>query len=636
MQTVDQIISRAQRRELDLWAPFEYAVVLTADHDTVVGLYTYTGENALVFLKELGTEELAGMVDGFTLRLLALTNDEACLALKIATQKYNAGVKAVALAAKRATKRDKIAADVAYVNAQIDALAADEAALATRKFEAETKHQAALIEVEDLKARVAAEGYEKDRAELAVSEKALDLAKAKLARLLLALEVIEVQQKINQAALEDARIDNEVAEWQNRIAAVAVEILELANRSTEVTQEVTRIAIEAAEARLDVSETLLRVQQVLTDRAGVAVNIAEVSNRVAELSKQLLGITLRGKELDRATLEAIYAGLKVDLGVLEAERRITLAKIDVAGANIDMTEADQRRTAAFLDRRQADTEALEIARKYVLAAIEGMDIETQTAKLAGGSARADTDALRIDVDSKELEARRSKLRMLVGMDAVDAVELAAKSKELQYTLSSIANDTSEAARRTVDAQGDIEGVTAERIRLETDVLQRQTALALLGVENVEYDTNIVQLQADLLRNSNEADRDLGLYTRAINEMEDQIAWQAERTTLADTLRAWRKKLIWQGLYSGLLNTAGRIIERQKDKELAAEFGKSDFDFAKYQRQMWQDEIRPLDANDVAKKIRRVIQEANGAAQAAANICDAKIDGFLAIDNEPVT
>jgi len=397
-------------------------------------------------------------------------------------------------------------------------------------------------------------------------------------------------------------------------------------------EDIIKATLAGRETDLDISETLLRIENVITERTGVAVDMQRVNNRVAEITKDMLGITLTGKELDRAITEALYAAMKVALNVQEADRRIVEAQTQIAASNIDVTEAQARRIAALLERRKADTQALEIARRYVEASIEGKEITTRGIKLSAGLTDADTANLSLAVDGKEQEARQAEIRIRELADDVDAAELAARNKGLQVAAGAVDIDVSEAARRLVDANADIAGVSNDAIRLANDRQRMQNSLDLLEIEDIQYAAALVGIETAQKRNAAAEAESAGLYARSLTSLADSIAWEAERLTLAETLRTWRKANLWQNHKSSLMQAATRIAELERFTTLASTIGQRDQEYAEYQRAQWEGEIKPVLATEWVQKLRRIINAAKGAAQAAANLCDAKIDGFLSIDD----
>lgn len=217
---------RYTERESRIWPRFLYPLIMTDDQviesTMIFGLYHNAYLNNMAYLEDIEATALANLLNDYNTKIAGLTNEETVLVLAISSKRYLAGIEKQINDYKVETKRQEVVAESAELEAKIDALTADRAALITLQTRLETEVIKSAARIVELEALIDTEAVNLALVDVEVAEKEIQVEKIKLQIIKVGQEALRVQIRIVEAAIDIIEVDEKVA----RIRVEIVRLLE--------------------------------------------------------------------------------------------------------------------------------------------------------------------------------------------------------------------------------------------------------------------------------------------------------------------------------------------------------------------------------------------------------------------------
>ena len=224
----DIIYQRGAVRENAIWPSFLYngpfGATAIEERTILFGLYANTYLHGHNYLEAIETEDLARLVDTYTLNMAQLTNDEAQTVLEITAKRYIEKITNQIHAADVVTRGKKLDSLDAEYDARTDALDADYAALETMRQKVQLAWDQAAQKVKDLEMRTELESVNYQLVEVDITEQELKAARADLAVIEATLKGLDIQLAITQTGIDITNTRLQVTETETREAQIDVDI----------------------------------------------------------------------------------------------------------------------------------------------------------------------------------------------------------------------------------------------------------------------------------------------------------------------------------------------------------------------------------------------------------------------------
>jgi len=307
------IYERGATRESIIWNPFEhngpFNTTQEVERTIVFGLYANTYLHGHNYLEEIETEDLAKLVDTYTVAIAQITNEETQYALEAAAKYYIEKIDNQIHDANIVTRGQKIDALDDEYDARTAALEADEAAITTMVAKVQLAWDKATQKIKDLEMRVELEDVAQQLVDVDITEQELRAARADLAVIEAGLKGLDIQLAITQTGIDQTNTDLQITEAGNEVDEIGIRKSETEVKESGVDLDITNAGIAKTRAEVD-------GKKIQRDTKGVAVRVAEVDVQIVET------------EARQYELEAQTAGIEADtvkLGLIDSEHTIALA-----------------------------------------------------------------------------------------------------------------------------------------------------------------------------------------------------------------------------------------------------------------------------------------------------------------------
>jgi len=314
----DIIYQRGAAREAHIWTAFAwngpFGTLHSEERTILFGLYANTYLHGHNYLNEIETEDLAKLVDQYTLNMAMLTNDEAKTVLDITAKRYVENITQQLHEADMLTRQRKLDALDDEYDARTDALDADYAALETMRQKVQLAWDQAAQKIKDLEMRTELEDVNYQMVDIDISEKELQAARADLAVIEAGLKGLDIQLAITGTALDMTNTDLQITEAENRVDEIGIQVSETEVQESGVDLDITNAGIALSKAQADGERTKVDIQ-------GVAVRVAETDLQTTET------------EAKEYQMDAEISGINADivkLGLVDSELIIAQSDKTVA------------------------------------------------------------------------------------------------------------------------------------------------------------------------------------------------------------------------------------------------------------------------------------------------------------------
>jgi len=370
----DIIYERGMAREATVWNAFSWNGPFRALHEeertVLFGLYANTYLHGQTYLKEIETEDLAKLVDQYTLNMARLTNGEAQLVLEIAAKRYVDNVTQQLHEADMLTRGRKLEALDDEYDAKTDALDADYAALQTMRDKVQLAWDQADQKVKDLEMRTELEDVNYQMVEVDITEQELKAARADLAVIEAGLRGLDIQLAITQTGIDITNTDLRITEARNEVDEIGIRVSETEVQESGVDLDITNAGIALSKAEADGEKTK-------ADTKGIAVRVAETDLQATET------------EAKEYQMDAEISGINADT-----------AKLGLIDSELSIANSNKRATAA-------ENELL--IQEVRLLSSQGQNISAETSFIG------DQQSIQEELDGKTLEHDQAEHDGAVGM-----------------------------------------------------------------------------------------------------------------------------------------------------------------------------------------------------------------------------
>jgi hypothetical protein len=353
----DIIYQRGAVRENAIWPSFLYngpfGATAIEERTTLFGLYANTYLHGHNYLEAIETEDLARLVDTYTVNMAQLTNDEAQTVLEITAKRYIEKITNQIHAADVVTREKKLEALDDEYDARTEALDADYAALQTMRDKVQLAWDRADQKIKDLEMRVELEDVAQQLVDVDIAEQRLRAARADLAVITATLKGLDIQLAITQTGIDITNTDLQITQAENEIDMIGIRVSE-----TEVQE--SGVDLDITNAGISLSKAVAAGEKIKVDISGVAVRVAETQLQAVE------------EEAKQSQMTAQIAGINADI-----------SKLGLIDSELTITQADAR-------VKQAENELLRQERGLITS--QGVNISIET------SFREDQKAIRETLD----------------------------------------------------------------------------------------------------------------------------------------------------------------------------------------------------------------------------------------------
>ena len=444
----DIIYQRGAVREVTIWAPFQYNgpfnAVQTVERAIVFGLYANTYLYGHNYLIEIETEDLARIVDTYTIAIAQITNDQAKLALEVAAKWYIDRIDQQIHDQKMITGQKKIDALDDEYDARTAALDADYEAITTKQAEVQLAWDKAAQRVKELEMQVQLETVAQELVDVDILEQQLRAARADLQIIEAGLQGLDIQLAITQTGIDITNTDLQITEAGNEVSEIGIRVTETEVQESELDLDIvnagiakTRAEVEGAKIQRDIGEVAVRI-------AEVGVDIVETGAKRYELEAQTAGIEADTVKLGLVDSEKII--VESQKRELAAENELLLQEkkmIDAQGENVEdetvLVETEQGTqetldelrlvlentgTAGQIDMIESETEFDGMITDLKLDALDAdRDLidDTKTLKLKESEYRGRIHALRATITEMLVTAAVDAARQLAEADIVNTL-----------------------------------------------------------------------------------------------------------------------------------------------------------------------------------------------------------------------
>ena len=317
----DIIYDRAAVRENTIWDAFQFngpfGTLHSEERTILFGLYANTYLHGQNYLNAIETEDLAKLVDTYTINMAQLTNDEAQTVLEIAAKRYVETITNQMHDADMVTRGQKLDSLDAEYDAKTAALDADYAALETQRQKVALAWDKADQKIKDLVARTEIEDVNYQMVDIDISEKELQAARADLAVIEAGLKGLDIQLAITQVGLDITNTDLQITETENEIDEIGIRVSE-----TEVQEAGDDLDI--TNAGISLSKSVASGEKTKVDIKGVAVRVAETELQTTETEAKESQLTA---EISKIDADIARLGLvDSELTIVQADKRVTQAE----------------------------------------------------------------------------------------------------------------------------------------------------------------------------------------------------------------------------------------------------------------------------------------------------------------------
>jgi len=180
----------------------------------------------------------------YSSKIAELSAQEQIVVADIVSKRYLAGIDKLIHDQKMATKQAEIDSDSAIMDARIDALDADRAALTTLAAKVASETTKTTARITELQAYIQQEGINLNLADIEVAEKAIASARLDNQKLDVANEILRIQIETVAAAQELVDIDLRISRAKVDIADTNRSIAKIGLLADDLTIEQARTTIE--------------------------------------------------------------------------------------------------------------------------------------------------------------------------------------------------------------------------------------------------------------------------------------------------------------------------------------------------------------------------------------------------------
>ena len=444
----DIIYQRGAVRESIIWAPFQYNgpfnAIQTVERAIVFGLYANTYLYGHNYLIEIETEDLARLVDNYTVAIAQITNEEAKLALEIAAKYYIDRIDQQIHDLKMVTGRKKIDALDDEYDARTEALDADYAAITTKQAEVQLAWDKANQRIKELETQVQLETVAQELVDVDILEQQLRAARADLQLIEAGLQGLNIQLEITETGIAITNTNLQITEAGNEVSEIGIRVSDTEIAQSEADLDIVSagialskaeaagerikvdtkgVAVQVSEAQLDIVEADLRQDQITAEIAGIDADVAKLAlvdseKRIIESDKRVMAaeneLLVQEKKMitsqgDNVKDETILVGTQkttqetLDTDILALENAENTGKIDM----IEDTTAFEKAI------NQLKLNALEAERDLI--------DETKTLKLKESEYRGRLHALRALNTEMLVVAAVDAARQLAEADIVNTL-----------------------------------------------------------------------------------------------------------------------------------------------------------------------------------------------------------------------
>ncbi len=351
------IYERGQARESIIWNPFEYNGPFNTVHDAertiIFGLYANTYLYGHNYLNEIETEDLARLVDNYTVAIAQITNDEAQLALDVAARRYVERIEGQIHDENLITRDKKIDALDDEYDAKTAALDADYEAITTMQAKVQLAWDKATQKIKDLEMRTELEDVAQSLVDVDITEQELRAAKADLAVIEAGLKGLDIQLAITQAGIDQTDTDRQITEAGIKVDEVGIEVSE-----TEVKE--FGVDLDITNAGIGLSKSRAAGERIKSDTKGVAVRVAETGLQIVETDakKSQIDAEISKIEADTARLALVDSEktiARADKRIVQAENNLLVKEKDLIKSQEDNVTDE----TIFIDDQKIEQETLD-------------------------------------------------------------------------------------------------------------------------------------------------------------------------------------------------------------------------------------------------------------------------------------
>lgn len=309
----DIIYERGQARESIIWNPFQYNGPFNATQEVeravVFGLYANTYLHGYSYLQEIETEDLARLVDNYTVAIAQITNEGAKYALEVAAKYYIEKIDNQIHDKNIITRERKIDALDDEYDARTAALEADEAAITTMVAKVRLAWDKATQKIKDLEMRTELEDVAQQLVDVDITEQELRAARADLAVIEAGLKGLDIQLSITQTGIDITNTDLQITNAESEVDEIGIRVSETAVKESGVDLDIVNAGVA-------LSESEVKGAKIQRDTKEVGVRVAEV------------GIQIEETEARESQFDADIARIEADtakLGLIDSEKTIAQA-----------------------------------------------------------------------------------------------------------------------------------------------------------------------------------------------------------------------------------------------------------------------------------------------------------------------
>jgi len=342
----DIIYDRAAVRENTIWDSFQFngpfGAIQAEERTILFGLYANTYLHGQNYLNEIETEDLAKLVDTYTLNMAQLTNDEAQTVLDIAAKRYVEGITQQIHAADIVTRGQKLDSLDAEYDAKTEALDADYAALETQRQKVALAWDKAAQKIKDLQMRVELETVNQQFVEVDITEQELKAARADLAVIEAGLKGLDIQLAITETGIKITNTNLEITEADSRVDEIGIQVAETEVQESGVDLDITNAGISLSKAEAQGERTKV-------DTKGVAIRVAETEFQTVETEAKKSQIDAEISKINADT--ARLALVDSELTIVQADKRVTQAENELLVQDKYMIDSQGENVTAETDFR---------------------------------------------------------------------------------------------------------------------------------------------------------------------------------------------------------------------------------------------------------------------------------------------
>ena len=524
----DIIYERGQRRESAIWDAFlwngPFSAVQETQRTTLFGIYAYTYLQGHNYLQEIETEDLARLVDTYTVNMAQITNERAKLVLDVAAKYYLQNIESLLHIQKQAIREKEIDALDDDITARITALEADQEAITTKQAEVNYARDKTVLKITDLEIQADLEEVKQELIDAEKTEKEIEAARIDLRILEAGIEGLNIQLAVTQAALDIANTElqitnaeNEESEMDVRISEVEIRTTEEGIRADNVALDETRSGAEKKRLLSRITEVNLKIDQTEMDVLNAENDADEIGIRISETDVRTREEGVRADEVAFNETRSVTEADRLRLKTAETTTKIAETASELDKIAIEEGEVDIRISEVEVQVTEEGIREDNVGLAEIRSVAEKQRLITRAGEVAVRVAEADLDVEEADVKQDEIQAQTKNIEAdtaKLGLIDTDLV-LTGAQKRIQE----VENETLLDQRDLIESQG-------ENVETETTYYEDyKTSQEELDEKLNEHEQNKSAAERDRLEQKVSQKEDLGTMER------DQV--HESKRTLAD-------------------------------------------------------------------------------------------------------